>query len=116
VSLIVGGIGIMNIMLVNVAERQREVGIRKAIGATNSHVINQFLIESCLIGLAGGILGYAIGLATAYAIGLYLPFTPALEWQVAALSIGIATITGILFGIYPAIRAAKKDPIESLRY
>ena len=116
VSLIVGGIGIMNIMLVNVAERQREVGIRKAIGATNSHVINQFLIESCLIGLAGGILGYLIGLATAYAIGLYLPFTPALEWQVAALSIGIATITGILFGIYPAIRAAKKDPIESLRY
>lgn len=116
IALVVGGIGIMNIMLVNVAERRREVGIRKAIGATDSHVINQFLIESSMIGLLGGLLGYALGVGTAYAMSLYLPFAPVLQWQVAVLSIGIAIATGILFGIYPAIKAAKKDPIESLRY
>lgn len=116
ISLVVGGVGIMNIMLVNVAERRREVGIRKAIGATDSHVINQFLIESSLIGLLGGILGYGLGLGTAYIMSMYLPFTPLLQWQVAAISIGIAIMTGILFGIYPAIKAAKRDPIESLRY
>ena len=116
VSLLVGGIGIMNIMLVNVAERQREIGIRKAIGATDAHVINQFLIESCIIGLLGGILGYAIGIGGAYAASLYLPFAPVLQWQVAAIGIGIATTTGVLFGIYPAAKATKKNPVESLRY
>lgn len=116
ISLLVGGIGIMNIMLVNVAERQREIGIRKAIGATDSQVISQFLIESSIIGLLGGILGYLIGIAIAYAISLYLPFTPVLEWQVAMLAIGTAVATGVVFGIYPSIRAAKKDPIESLRF
>ena len=114
ISLLVGGIGIMNIMLVNVAERRREVGIRKAIGATDSHIINQFLIESAIIGFLGGIFGYILGLAVAFGLGLYLPFTPALQWEIALLSIGIALITGVLFGVYPAIRAAKKDPIESL--
>ena len=116
ISLLVGGIGIMNIMLVNVAERQREIGIRKAIGATDAHVINQFLIESCIIGLLGGILGYAIGIGGAYAASLYLPFAPVLQWQVAAIGIGIATTTGVLFGIYPAAKATKKNPVESLRY
>ncbi|OYW86064.1 hypothetical protein B7Z17_01195, partial [Candidatus Saccharibacteria bacterium 32-49-10] len=114
ISLLVGGIGIMNIMLVNVAERRREVGIRKAIGATDSHIINQFLIESAIIGFLGGIFGYILGLAVAFGLGLYLPFTPTLQWEIALLSIGIALITGVLFGVYPAIRAAKKDPIESL--
>lgn len=116
ISLLVGGIGIMNIMLVNVAERRREVGIRKAIGATDGHVINQFLVESSIVGLLGGILGYLLGLGAAYVMSLYLPFAPVLQWQVAVLSIGVAITTGILFGIYPAIKAAKKDPIESLRY
>jgi len=115
ISLLVGGIGIMNIMLVNVAERNREVGIRKAVGATNNHIINQFLIESAIVGLLGGIIGYLIGLAAAFILGMYLPFTPILEWQVAALSIGVALLTGIIFGIYPAARAARKDPIISLR-
>ena len=116
VSLLVGGIGIMNIMLVNVAERRREVGIRKDIGATSTHVVNQFLIESLLIGLLGGVLGYILGVASAYGMSLYLPITPGLQWQVAALGIGIAIATGVLFGIYPAVKAANKDPIESLRY
>ena len=115
ISLLVGGIGIMNIMLVNVAERNREVGIRKAIGAANGQIINQFLIESTIIGLTGGVIGYGFGVGIAFLIGVYLPFLPMIEWQVAALSIGVATSTGILFGLYPAIRAAKKDPITALR-
>jgi ABC-type antimicrobial peptide transport system permease subunit len=115
ISLLVGGIGIMNIMLVNVAERNREVGIRKAIGAANGQIINQFLIESTIIGLTGGVIGYGLGVGVAFLIGVYLPFLPMIEWQVAVLSIGVATGTGILFGLYPAIRAAKKDPITALR-
>ena len=115
ISLLVGGIGIMNIMLVNVAERNREVGIRKAIGAANGQIINQFLIESTIIGLTGGVIGYGLGVGIAFLIGVYLPFLPMIEWQVAVLSIGVATGTGILFGLYPAIRAAKKDPITALR-
>ena len=114
ISLLVGGIGIMNIMLVNVAERNREVGIRKAIGATGGHIINQFLIESAIVGLLGGIFGYLIGLSVSFILGIYLPFSPVLDWRVASLSIGIAVLTGTLFGAYPAIRAAKKDPIEAL--
>ena len=115
VALFVGGVGIMNIMLVNVAERNREVGIRKAIGASSGHVINQFLIESTIIGLTGGVLGYGLGVGVAFLIGIYLPFLPVIEWQVAALSIGLATGTGIVFGLYPALRAARKDPITALR-
>lgn len=115
VALFVGGVGIMNIMLVNVAERNREVGIRKAIGASSGHIINQFLIESTVIGLIGGIFGYGLGVGIAFLIGIYLPFLPVIEWQVTVLSIGLATVTGIVFGIYPALRAARKDPIIALR-
>lgn len=116
ISLVVGGVGIMNVMLVNVAERQREVGIRKAVGATNRNIIDQFLIESAIIGLFGGVLGYLVGVAAAYLISLYLPFTPILHWHAAAWAIGVSIVIGIVFGIYPAARAAQKDPIESLRY
>ena len=114
ISLLIGGIGIMNSMLVNVAERQREVGIRKAIGATDSNIISQFLIESAIVGLIGGILGYLMGILVAFALGFYLPFTPQLDWQVGLICIGIAIMIGTLFGVYPAIRAAKQDPIEAL--
>ena len=88
----------------------------KRLALPTRTVINQFLIESCVIGLLGGILGYAIGIGGAYAASLYLPFAPVLQWQVAAIGIGIATTTGVLFGIYPAVRATKKNPVESLRY
>ncbi len=115
ISLLVGGIGIMNIMLVNVAERHREVGIRKAIGAANGHIINQFLIESIIVGLTGGVIGYGLGVGSAFLIGMYLPFMPMVEWQVAAISIGVAIGTGIVFGLYPALHAAQKDPITALR-
>lgn len=115
ISLIVGGIGIMNIMLVGVAERTREIGLRKAIGASNRNILDQFIIESLLLSLAGGILGYVGGYVAAFAISRFLTFTPVLSWEVAVIALAISVVVGVLFGLYPAIRAAKKDPIESLR-
>lgn len=116
ISLLIGGIGIMNVMLVNVAERQREVGVRRAVGATSWDIINQFLIESAIIGLLGGIFGYILGLVGAHIISLYLPLTPYIYWQTAVLTIGISIVIGILSGVYPAAHATKRDPIESLKY
>lgn len=115
VTLIVGGIGIMNIMLVGVSERTREIGIRKALGATNGHILNQFLIEALIMCGVGGIFGLAIGYGLAFLIAMQLSFQPALTWQIAATGLGMAFAVGILFGLYPAIKAARKDPIESLR-
>lgn len=116
ISLLIGGVGIMNVMLVNVAERQREVGVRRAVGATGWDIINQFLIEAAIIGLLGGIFGYGLGIAGIYLVSLYLPLTPYIYWQTAVLSIGLSLIIGIISGVYPAARATKRDPIESLRY
>ena len=115
ISLVVGGIGIMNIMLVNVAERTREIGIRKAVGASNSDIIWQFLIESLVISIGGGLAGYALGYLVAFGFSTLLPFFPAFSWPIAATALVISVAIGIVFGIYPAIRAAQKDPIESLR-
>jgi len=115
ISLIVGGIGIMNIMLVGVAERTREIGLRKAIGASNRTILAQFLTESLLISLTGGITGYILGYLVAFGISQFLTFNPALSWQVAVAALGVSLLTGVLFGLYPAARAARKDPIESLR-
>lgn len=115
VTLIVGGIGIMNIMLVGVSERTREIGIRKALGATNGHILNQFVIEALIMCIVGGIVGLAAGYGLAFLIALQLSFQPAVTWEIAAIGLGMAFATGILFGLYPAIKAARKDPIESLR-
>lgn len=115
VSLLMGGIGIMSIMLVNVAERQREVAIRKAIGATNGQIIRQFLIEAGLISLIGGGLGYLLGLGGLYALSWYLPLAITLEWQLALLAVSTALLTGLLFGLYPALRATNRNLIDSLR-
>ena len=106
----------MNVMLVNVAERQREVGVRRAVGATGWDIINQFLIEAAIIGLLGGIFGYGLGIAGVYLVSLYLPLMPYIYWQTAVLSIGLSLIIGVISGVYPAARATKRDPIESLRY
>ena len=114
ISLFVGGIGIMNIMLVNVAERTREIGIRKALGATHGDIVWQFLIESIIMALVGGIAGYIIGLLVAFIGSLFLPFNPTITWQIAVISIGVSGLVGTMFGLYPAIRAARKTPIESL--
>lgn len=114
ISLIVGGIGIMNIMLVTVAERTREIGIRKALGASNADISWQFLIESLAISLGGCISGYILGYIVAIAISKFLIFSPVFTWQIAVTALLVSLGTGTLFGLYPAIRAARKDPIESL--
>lgn len=116
ISLLVGGIGIMNIMLVTVAERTREIGIRKALGASNSDIAWQFLIESLAISIVGGILGYGLGYLAAFGISTtFLTFDPIITWQIAVTALGISLIMGVIFGLYPAFRASRKDPIDSLR-
>ena len=115
ISIIVGGIGIMNILLVSVTERTREIGIRKAVGATDGQIMWQFLIESIAMSFSGGVIGLIIAYALAYIIGGALFFTPAINWEIIVGSLAIALFVGIVFGIYPAIRAARKDPIEALR-
>lgn len=116
ISLIVGGIGIMNIMLVSVAERNREIGIRKALGASNGHITLQFLIESLAMSIGGGIAGYLLGYLLAFIISRsFLTFNPLFSWEIAAITLGVSIAVGTLFGLYPALRASKKDPIEALR-
>lgn len=115
ISLLVGGVGIMNIMLVGVAERTREIGIRKAVGASHGTIVIQFLVESLIMSILGGILGYLLGLVVAFLVSVFLYFTPAVTWQTGLLGLGMAVGTGTLFGIYPAIKAARKNTIESLR-
>ena len=114
ISLIVGGIGIMNIMLVTVAERTREIGIRKALGASNRDIMWQFLMESMIISLIGGLLGYILGYLLALVISNILTFNPIMDWPITLTALGISIIIGVIFGLYPALRAAHKDPIESL--
>jgi ABC-type antimicrobial peptide transport system permease subunit len=116
ISLLVGGIGIMNIMLVGVAERTREIGLRKAVGASNGNIIWQFLIEALIISLLGGLLGYAAGYVFAFAVSTFFTFSPAFTWQIALCAFILSVGVGTVFGIYPAMRAAQKDPIESLRH
>ena len=116
ISLLVGGIGIMNIMLVTVTERTREIGIRKAIGARERHILVQFLIESVLISGVGGLLGLGIGVGVAALIPKFTPLTTVVDAASALLSIGVAGGVGVFFGFYPAWRAARLDPIEALRY
>jgi putative ABC transport system permease protein len=121
ISLIVGGIGIMNIMLVSVTERTREIGLRKAIGATEKDILRQFLVEAVMLTIGGGVLGVIIGVTTSYvgalAIQQFVDGWP-LVIPVSAVfyAFAVSSIVGLVFGIYPARRAAKLDPIEALRY
>jgi ABC-type antimicrobial peptide transport system permease subunit len=116
ISLVVGGIGIMNIMLVTVAERTHEIGIRKAIGASNIDISWQFLMESLAISIVGGIAGYLLGYVTAFTISSQMAFTPAFNLEIALTSLSVSILMGLIFGLYPALRAARKDPIEALNH
>ena len=116
VSLLVGGIGIMNIMLVSVTERTREIGIRLAIGAHERHILIQFLVEATVLSLLGGLIGIALGLglAGAAAMALSIPFAPSLA--IIALAVGFSALIGMVFGFFPALRGARLDPIDALRH
>jgi ABC-type antimicrobial peptide transport system permease subunit len=116
ISLIVGGIGIMNIMLVTVTERTREIGLRKAVGATKRAILLQFLVEAIAITLIGGIIGLAVSVGVGVLVAINTPLTPEITPSVVGLAIGISTLIGIIFGLWPALRAANKDPIEALRH
>jgi putative ABC transport system permease protein len=116
VSLIVGGIGIMNIMLVSVTERTREIGLRLAMGASDVNVLTQFLVESVVLSLAGGLIGIVAGLGLSYGITQVLSWPTTVTASSIALSFGVAAATGVFFGFYPARKAAALDPIEALRY
>jgi putative ABC transport system permease protein len=121
ISLLVGGIGIMNIMLVTVAERTREIGLRKALGARKQDVLIQFLAESSLLSLIGGLIGIFFGWLIATAVGKIAvatgnAFTPAVSLQAVTMAVMFSTAIGLFFGIYPANRAANLEPVEALRY
>lgn len=116
ISLLVGGIGVMNIMLVTVTERTREIGVRKAVGATRLQIMMQFLVEALAITLAGGLMGIVLSIITSYVIRTQTAVKPALDLWIILLSAGVSLAVGIIFGTWPAIRAARKNPIEALRH
>jgi putative ABC transport system permease protein len=115
ISLLVGGIGVMNIMLVTVTERTREIGLRKAVGATPADVLKQFLVEAATLSVVGGILGVAI----AFAVGAVLPHVTSIAIHITPLpvvvAVGVAAAVGLIFGVYPAARASRLAPIVALR-
>ena len=116
ISLIVGGIGVMNIMLVSVAERSHEIGVRKAVGASSRNILMQFLFEALILSILGGVFGLILGYLAAFIISTITPFSPYISWHIIALTFLTTLAVGIIFGIYPAIKAASKNPIDSLKH
>ena len=116
ISLFVGGVGIMNVMLVSVTERTKEIGIRKAIGATSRQILTQFLVEAMMLSIVGSILGIIVAAIANILFRIFTNFQPVMTWQVVLIAVGVSVITGVLFGVAPAVKAAKKDPIDALRY
>jgi putative ABC transport system permease protein len=122
ISLIVGGVGIMNIMFVSIIERTREIGLRKSLGATNGDILLQFLLEAILLTFIGGVIGVLFGAFVSFIFSFAINHATSINWefsfpiQGALLALGVSTFIGLVFGIYPARKAAKKNPIEALRY
>jgi putative ABC transport system permease protein len=116
IALMVGGIGVMSIMTISVTERTREIGVRKALGARRVEILWQFLLEAIFLTVAGGLLGIAVGSGIALAINLLTGFPISLPWWSFAIGIGFSATVGVFFGMVPAIRASRLDPIEALRY
>jgi ABC-type antimicrobial peptide transport system permease subunit len=116
ISLLVGGIGIMNIMLATVTQRTREIGVRRCIGATKWDIIRQFMLEALVITCIGGLIGVALGIAGARGISVYAGWRTVVSMQTVIIAFGVSALVGVVFGLYPAVRAASVDPIEALRY
>lgn len=116
ISLVVGGIGVMNIMLVSVSERTHEIGIRKAVGASGQNILMQFMLEALILSTLGSILGIFLGYLLAFLVSLVTPFTPFISWQIVVVTVLTTIAVGIVFGTYPALKAASKKPIDSLRH
>ncbi len=115
ISLLVGGIGIMNVMLVSVTERMKEIGIRKAVGATNRQIMSQFMIESSLLSVSGGLIGVGLAFLFNGALRFFTNLRPVITWEIVAIAFGVSLVVGIVFGTIPALKAARKDPIDALR-
>jgi putative ABC transport system permease protein len=116
VALMIGGIGVMNIMLVSVTERTKEIGLRKAVGATSTNILSQFLIEAVVLTAIGGLLGLAIGELLSVLVNKFSPLPAYVPAWAIGLGVGISAGVGIVFGLWPAWKAARMDPIESLRW
>ena len=116
VSLVVGGIGVMNIMLVSVTERTREIGIRMAVGAQPGDILAQFLVEALVLAIIGGIIGVLLGWGAAALVAKSFGWTTTIRTDIVLLALGVSGLVGIIFGIYPARKASLLDPIEALRY
>ena len=116
ISLLVGGIGVMNIMLVTVTERTREIGIRKSLGATDGNIQFQFLVEAMILTATGGIIGIILGYYGGFALGGFVDIIPSVDIPIVVVTVLASSLIGIVFGVYPARKAAKLDPIEALRY
>jgi putative ABC transport system permease protein len=116
ISLLMGGVGIMNIMLLVVTERMHEIGVRKAVGASGRQILGQFILEATVLSVMGGVIGIAVSTATIGLLRLYTDLQPVLSWPAIVIAGGVSVLIGVIFGSIPAIKAARKDPIEALRH
>ena len=116
ISLLMGGVGIMNIMLLVVTERMHEIGVRKAVGATSRQILGQFILEAAVLSVLGGIIGIAASTGAIGLLRLYTDLQPVISWTAIGIAAGVSVVIGVIFGAIPAIKAARKDPIEALRH
>jgi len=115
ISMLVGGIGIMNVMLVSVTERTREIGLRKAVGATDNQIMSQFMIEAAVLSVWGAFIGVLFSGLINLGIRIFTNLQPVIAWEVVLFACTISVIIGVVFGLAPAVKAARKDPIDALR-